>query len=198
MFINNKIIEQLHLNEKQFSDLQERYALIEPIASDFYHPYEDVRFSPGSIRIGIEIEYLQKMALQWQNGLINLRKAASFCAAHQKTSADKMIGLGSFMHHTIITVINVKKWWILNQKILLSTDRSAALRLLDEMKKLAEDEIKNASATIPLVEADSRLGWEPSMEYMTDAAHLQWKIKQVRHVIDVQLRDYRKSITAVS
>ena len=39
---------------------------------------------------------------------------------------------------------------------------------------------------------DSRLGWEPSMEYMADGAHLRWKMDQVRHVIDVELPAYRE------
>jgi hypothetical protein len=59
--------------------------------------------------------------------------------------------------------------------------------IVDEMVALAEAEIANAEATIPLVDADSRLGWEPSMEYMCDRAHLEWKISQVREVIDEQL-----------
>lgn len=64
-----------------------------------------------------------------------------------------------------------------------------------EMELLARWEISNAAATIPLVEADSRLGWEPSMEYMKDADHLRWKINQVNSVLDTEFADYRKSLT---
>ena len=45
-----------------------------------------------------------------------------------------------------------------------------------EMADIARDEIENARGAIPDVQADSRLGWEPSMEYMCDQAHLEWKI----------------------
>ena len=48
------------------------------------------------------------------------------------------------------------------------------------MNAIAEDEIGNALRTIPLVEADSRLGYEPSMEYMCDRAHLEWKIRHTK------------------
>ena len=41
----------------------------------------------------------------------------------------------------------------------------------------------NAKNTIPLVEKDSRLGWEPSMEYVTDKKMLEWKIRQVQFVL---------------
>ena len=43
------------------------------------------------------------------------------------------------------------------------------------------------AATIPLVEFDSRLGYEPSMEYMTDVWHIEWKIRQVTQVLENEL-----------
>ena len=70
--------------------------------------------------------------------------------------------------------------------------------ILDAMESLAQREIENARATIPLVERDSRLGWEPSMEYMTDAAHLRWKIEQVQAVLQSDIVEYRKAIRAGS
>jgi hypothetical protein len=54
--------------------------------------------------------------------------------------------------------------------------------------------IINAQNAIPHVEADSRLGWEPSMEYMTDRWHLEWKIKQVRATINDDIATYRKML----
>ena len=48
---------------------------------------------------------------------------------------------------------------------------------------------------IPLVESDSRLGWEPSMEYMTDRSHLEWKVAQVRGVLDDEIPEYRAKLT---
>ena len=38
-----------------------------------------------------------------------------------------------------------------------------------------------------IVMVDSRLGWEPSMEYMTDRAHLEWKLEQLRRVVEEEL-----------
>ena len=69
--------------------------------------------------------------------------------------------------------------------------------VLDELVALAESEIANAEAAIPLVEADSRLGWEPSMEYMTDAEHLRWKIRQVRLVLEHSIPEFRANIPEI-
>ncbi|HJR51952.1 MAG TPA: hypothetical protein VJ794_12645 [Gemmatimonadales bacterium] len=73
-----------------------------------------------------------------------------------------------------------------------------AQALLDEMAALAEREIANAEAAIPLVQADSRLGWEPTMGYLTDEAHLRWKIAHVRRVLDEEIPQYRRHRRALA
>ena len=40
------------------------------------------------------------------------------------------------------------------------------------------------------VALDSRLGWEPSMEYVGDHWHLDWKIRQVKSAL-LEIADYR-------
>lgn len=73
-------------------------------------------------------------------------------------------------------------------------NKKVLLEIYDEMQALLEGEIKNAERAIPLVEKDSRLGFEPSMLYVTDKWHIEWKIRQVRYVIDTDLNNYRKGI----
>ena len=77
---------------------------------------------------------------------------------------------------------------------MLESNPYRAVGLLEEIEVLSRAEIANAAAAIPLVEADSRLGWEPSMEYMTDREHLEWKIRQVQTVIDVTIPTYKKML----
>ena len=81
-------------------------------------------------------------------------------------------------------------WWKLRQE-LKAVSREEAAPILEQMAALAEAEIANTEAAIPLVEFDSRLGWEPSMEYMADREHLEWKIEQVRHVLEEEMPAYR-------
>ena len=54
-----------------------------------------------------------------------------------------------------------------------------AEKYLDQIEAIAHAEIENARDTMPAVEFDSRLGWEPSMGYVCDKWHLDWKIRQV-------------------
>ena len=52
--------------------------------------------------------------------------------------------------------------------------------------------VKNAEAAIECTDYDSRLGWEPSMEYIADSDHLRWKIAQVKYVMENELEEYVK------
>lgn len=85
---------------------------------------------------------------------------------------------------------DVKQWVSLKRNLFVETDKNKIVDIINRMMEIGKAEIQNAEDTIPLVEADSRLGWEPSMEYMTDEYHLQWKIRQVRGVLEVQLPEY--------
>ena len=55
----------------------------------------------------------------------------------------------------------------------------------------------NAESAIPFVEKDSRLGWEPSMEYMTDKWHIEWKLRQCQYVLDKEIPTIRKAAACI-
>jgi len=168
------------------------------IAFSLYRPFEDSRQSPGSCRINVEIRSLRRMAARWQAGLHLLEKALDLTPHHKRDTGDRLLNLGCFIYNTVQTVIHVKEWWKLNQQLFVTAQPRKLHAILDAMESLAQREIDNARSTIPLVEKDSRLGWEPSMEYMTDAAHLRWKIAQVRAMLQSEITDYRKAIRLTS
>ncbi|MBQ2785025.1 MAG: hypothetical protein IJF02_00765 [Oscillospiraceae bacterium] len=58
------------------------------------------------------------------------------------------------------------------------------------MINLIKNEVENARNTIPLVEFDSRLGYEPSMEYMCDREHLELKIAQCENMLENEKPKY--------
>jgi hypothetical protein len=162
------------------------------IVKTLYHPFENEQQSPGGIRFPVEIMMLEKMLNTWHNGISSMAIAVELAPEKKKIVAEKMLGIGKYIANTILTTIHMKQWWILNKKLLLETSASNSEKLLKEIEELAMSEIKNAENTIPLVEVDSRLGWEPSMEYMTDKEHLEWKIKQVKRVVEHEIPVYRK------
>lgn len=54
-------------------------------------------------------------------------------------------------------------------------------------------EIENAEKAIEFTERDSRLGWEPSMEYMADSERIKWKIKHAEYVINSEIAAQRNA-----
>jgi hypothetical protein len=91
-------------------------------------------------------------------------------------------------------MVHVKRWWLLNKRLELEYDPKRAHALLDEMLELIEDEIRNVKETIPLTDADSRLGWEPSMDYVGGTWHLKWKLYQLNNLKEHTIPAYRETL----
>ncbi len=149
----------------------------------------DARDSVPSIRVPEELKSLQIMLSLMQEGVEALAEAPD-----RNEALLRLENMGQFMVRCIITGIHAKQWILMKNHLAVQTDKGAICELLDHMETLLKEEMKNAESTIPLVEADSRLGWEPRMMYVTDRWHLEWKCRQVQAVIDHEIGAYRKSL----
>lgn len=152
--------------------------------------------SVGAVRLPHEIAKLERLAVQWDQGIASLTQAIAQVPAWLRDEAARQLGIAQFIRQSIQTTLHVKQWWLLRQALFGEADRSRAEALLGQMATVAEAEIANAAATIPLVEADSRLGWEPSMDYLGDAAHIRWKIATVRRILNYEFPAYRAALAA--
>jgi len=159
-----------------------------------YQPQESARQALGIARFEVEIRSLTRMRDYMKQGNERLAEAIALTPPHKKEEAERMLVLGQFIVCAVQTTLHVKQWWLLKQQLNVEADSIKAEGILQQLEQVAEAEIANAQSAIPLVEADSRLGWEPSMDYMTDVPHLQWKIAQVRSVLDSEFVSYRKSL----
>lgn len=147
-------------------------------------------------RITGEIRSLETMRQLQQQARAKLEAIAARLDGARKDDCLRLCNLIHFLENTATTAIHAKQWAILRWKFPTLTEKAELQKWVDDMTALAQAEIANAEATIPIVEADSRLGWEPSMEYIGDAAHLRWKIRQVTQVIETELRAYQRVIDA--
>ena len=66
-------------------------------------------------------------------------------------------------------------------------------KLFAQLNEIADIELKNAESSLPLVEVDSLLGYEPFMGYVCDREKLEWKIKHMKYVIETELPRYKES-----
>lgn len=144
--------------------------------------------SVGAARIGPEIQCLRRMAEQWNRGLRRMRDAEMKSGL---PAASDLVRLGAFILSSIRTTIHVKEWSLARQRLFVEDDPLSADKLLDDLLSAARRELANAESALPLVQEDSRLGWEPSMEYVCGPDQLKWKIRQVRRVIDSEIPAYR-------
>jgi len=113
---------------------------------------------------------------------------------NRNDALQRLINLGWFMYRTTLTVLNVKQHFILKTKLDIASTREEAKELIDGIEEILLNEKANVEATIPLVQVDSRLGWEPSMEYTTDENGLRWKLRQLDYELNERIALFRKQL----
>lgn len=146
------------------------------------------------VRVDAEIRSLEKMRALQQQARGLLEEIAQRLTGIQKADCLRLCNMLRFMENTATTTIHAKQWAKLRWQFYSLTDPEELRHWVQKMQILANNELQNAEETIPVVEADSRLGWEPSMEYIGDARHIRWKIKQLTMVLEIELPRYLEVI----
>lgn len=158
-----------------------------------YAPIEDdTGISPGILRFKAESEVLERMIALWGEGIVRMEAVIASIPERKRQEAGRMLGIAKFTRNTLRTIFHVKNWWLTNVRLLGEVDPEKVFALLDRLKEIIALEKGNVLDTVPLVEADSRLGWEPTMGYMADRAHLLWKMEQLENLQTYDLDVYRK------
>ena len=135
---------------------------------------------PGDERIHKEIASYEYVNDRLMMGIELLEKCKD-----QSDELKRLINMGRFMHKTIVTVLNTKRFFLLDQERKNTTDAKVRSEIVLKMIELLKSERDNAESTIPLVEFDSVLGFEPSMEYTGDKKRILWKLNQVNNEIEM-------------
>ncbi len=155
----------------------------------------------------------EKAVALLESGNAKLTEAVDALSGTRLEDGIRLLALCRFMENTYRTAVHVKRWTLL--KALLPVAKVGKLAdypalygeilpllretansqptpcdLRDAMVDVAEAEIANANATVPLCETDSMIGYEPSMEYMCSRTHIQWKIDVVRESVARLLADW--------
>jgi len=159
------------------------------IMDHVYRGRNDGRETAVAIRIHVEIESLKKMKALMEEGLAILK-----ALQNPNDELSRLINMGKFIVCSLITGIHAKEWHYLNCALAYEREREKLEMVLNDMEALLLAERENVENTIPLVQFDSRLGWEPSMEYMTDEWHLRWKLRQLDYVMGTELAQNRAAV----
>ena len=92
---------------------------------------------------------------------------------------ERLANLGHYLYHTTVSGLNHKRLVLLRMERDNAPDPSAREALKPKFRELLLTERANAEAAIRYAELDSVLGFEPSMEYIADPAHIEWKLAQI-------------------
>lgn len=163
------------------------------IIMTLYQPFENEDMAPGFLRYPAELRSLHRMEALWVKGMAEAEGAAETGNLEQQANLKRFRALGQFILCEIRTTIHIKQWWLENTGLLNSRSQEEALTHLDEIERIAAVEVENTKAAIPAAEEDSRLGWEPSMEYVCDRWHLEWKLRQVESALR-EVAAYRRLV----
>jgi len=142
-----------------------------------------------SLRVPEEIKSLQQMKDLFARGLDELEQIEN-----KNENLLYLINQGHFILHSIITGIHAKQWYCLKCDAKAERNREKLQRIVEKLEQLLKEELENARDAIPYVKRDSRLGWEPSMEYLGDEWHIRWKIRHGEYVLNTELARWRASV----
>jgi len=148
----------------------------------------------GTRRTMAEIRHMPEIIKLWNDGADRIEKLLTRIQERKRNKAMRMAGIARYIANTLTTTWNSKRWWLENHRLLVEDDPARAEEILNRIEQIAKEEIRNAENTIPLVDADSVLGYEPSMDYVADREHLEWKIRQLSSVLEVDIPNFRKGI----
>ena len=145
--------------------------------------------SPLSIRIREEAKSFAKMVEGMESGIAKLRTVTN-----PNAKLTRLMGLAQFISNSVKTAIAAKEIHLLDVELQFTSDIERQEKILDEMVEILKRDRENALATIPIVEADSAIGYEPSMHYMCDKEHLEWKIRHTDYVLKTEIGELRSAV----
>lgn len=164
------------------------------IVKTFYQPYENINQLPAALRYPNELKGVVEFLRLWDEGIAFYEEAVTAAPEHRREALARELNLGRFIRTALQCCYHTKKWWCLNRDLQNIFTAEEGLMILDEIEAIAHAEIENARSALALVDVDSRLGWEPSMEYVGDRWHIEWKIRQVESAL-LEIADYRKILS---
>lgn len=164
------------------------YEVIYPADYSPTNPLPCGRGMLPNLRINSELEALYKMNSLLEEGLEILKEIQN-----PNQELQYLTNLGEYICCCVVTGIHAKEWFKVTSKMQSSTEIEEVRRLIPLAKELIEKEKENAQRAIPLVERDSRLGWEPSMGYAGDKERIEWKLRYLDYVRDFEIKCYENA-----
>ena len=164
------------------------------VVNELYMPEVLYNSAHCGLRMQEDTRLLEQALKGYEEGISIMEKALDRVPADKRDFAEKELGVAIFFGCAVRTMYNTKRWWVNNMRLEIEADFDKAHAIMDELDKIVENEYANALRALPVAEKDSRLGWEPRMEYVGDADHIRWKLDQLEALRTKTMPAYRKSL----
>ena len=142
----------------------------------------------------------------FREGVQLLTEAADACGAERDSEMRSQCAVAGFLHATYVTVKHVMQWAILKALLRAAVEgvhhpredemyacvgsiEKNAVAIAAKMEEIARLETENVNRAVAFHEADSRIGYEPTMDYVFSAAHAAWKNAETQRSLE-RLRKY--------
>ena len=146
---------------------------------------ENMRRDPYSLRLRDELRMHKEALLLSKQALYRFKHIKN-----KNVELQRLINMVEFIVRCHMTAVNYKEFYLQTIRMLNEVTREGVKRCAKQIERIALREIENAKATVPLVQRDSSLGYEPSMGYQTDEAGIRWKLKQMDYMLNSELPIY--------
>ena len=104
-----------------------------------------------------------------------------------------LINLGKYICCYTKTGINAIKWYSITSKMKAESDGKKIQDLVLKARDIISRERENAMQAMEFTDKDSRLGWEPSMDYIGDSNHIKWKLNHLDYVENTELAIFERN-----
>ncbi len=162
-------------------------------------------------KLRYEREEYKEMARQFDLGCTLLAPVVENLPENKKADALHILQVAKYLRNNALTIHRVKRWhelkgmlgiyvdaaptWVGGRKHMLDAKKAEKPLIpvenkrpvVEELLEIIRAEIENAKNTIPLVEANSRLGYEKEYGYSCCKEQLLWKIQMAERTIAEEL-----------
>ena len=103
--------------------------------------------------------------------------------AARREKALRMADLAEYMGRATLTAMHTRDAVIQEHRVkVLGVTGDAETKARARVQELAAAEYANAKAALAIMKRDSRLGWEPTMEYRGGVKTVEWKLERMRRI----------------
>lgn len=144
----------------------------------------------------LAIAQLEKMHTRWAAGVEQLEQARSQTPAELRRNVDRELGIARALAACMRSAGNIARFYSLREQLSGTGEATARKHLFRQMEQVARSELDNARSALPVVCADSRIGYANSGRNeqtgvarggIWSAAAVRKKIAQVERMLELDL-----------